>query len=706
MASSVNQDWKSVLGTAQQGLADAQALRKQQSEDFAPVRAELAAASLTVQDRQAEIAIITKQYAPNPPIESVAALEKAAIADPNNVAKQQAYRNAQALYSQQAAKLKQELTIANDKLQQAQARLTAAQKQVEARIDKIGETNDLINQYQKQINEANKQLGIQAAGTAPGTGNVNSATTTPAASGPGNPDIATTTAPQTGKTTSEPETLSGTSIVGLKRRPGETDAQFAARQQATIQALNTNQPAKIVQPITQPVTNGGIAEALKTAPAGTDWYLPGLKGNGANIAALHLKKNADGSFIAYSSKNPGATTKLTAEEAEAYFRTNGLTECNNPAFMPKPVVTAPTAQKTVSAPQGAPTTTTTAALPVDTKYTVAKGDTLSAIAKKYGITLQELLKANPQIKNPNLIKVGQVINIPGKVEENPPFDSSDIQLAQTVQSSFDQADFSGLVQDWRVRLALAPGADYLYMGKNPGIMQPLIATKGVVFPYTPQIVVNYQANYNPIDLVHSNYKVFQYTNSSVDQITITCEFTAQDVYEARYLLAVIHFFKTMTKMFYGQDTYPVRGTPPPLCYIFGLGGYQFSAHPLGITSFNYNLPNDVDYIKTTAPVSRFETNLEGNIEDSLNTLYTETGISNTMAQDRLGDGLQPGGTLPPPKFNYTPKDITTWVPTKIQLSIGCLPIMSRNQVSNYFSLEDYASGYLVKGTTRPGGGMW
>ena len=54
-------------------------------------------------------------------------------------------------------------------------------------------------------------------------------------------------------------------------------------------------------------------------------------------------------------------------------------------------------------------------------YKVVKGDTLSAIAKKYKITLAELKKLNPQITNPNVIKVGQVINIsnPTVVIEEP-----------------------------------------------------------------------------------------------------------------------------------------------------------------------------------------------------------------------------------------------------------------------------------------------
>jgi LysM repeat protein len=45
-------------------------------------------------------------------------------------------------------------------------------------------------------------------------------------------------------------------------------------------------------------------------------------------------------------------------------------------------------------------------------YTVAGGDTLSSIAKRYGITLRELIEAN-NIDNPNLIHVGQKLVIPG-----------------------------------------------------------------------------------------------------------------------------------------------------------------------------------------------------------------------------------------------------------------------------------------------------
>lgn len=47
----------------------------------------------------------------------------------------------------------------------------------------------------------------------------------------------------------------------------------------------------------------------------------------------------------------------------------------------------------------------------ETAYTVVSGDTLSAIANKYGMTLAGLLELNPKIKNPNLIHPGDVITV-------------------------------------------------------------------------------------------------------------------------------------------------------------------------------------------------------------------------------------------------------------------------------------------------------
>lgn len=49
--------------------------------------------------------------------------------------------------------------------------------------------------------------------------------------------------------------------------------------------------------------------------------------------------------------------------------------------------------------------------PVKKTYKVVKGDTMWKIAKDNGLTLAELILKNPQVKNPNLIYVGDVINL-------------------------------------------------------------------------------------------------------------------------------------------------------------------------------------------------------------------------------------------------------------------------------------------------------
>ena len=136
------------------------------------------------------------------------------------------------------------------------------------------------------------------------------------------------------------------------------------------------------------------------------------------------------------------------------------------------------------------------------------------------------------------------------------------QIYHTRQTATAQDQYNyGALRDWRVVLSLAPGANYLYRAENPGILSPLAETDGVIFPYTPQIQVQYTANYDQTDITHSNYKIYQYKNSNVDSVSITGDFTAQDTFEANYLLGVIHFFRSITKMFYGQDQNPNRGTP-------------------------------------------------------------------------------------------------------------------------------------------------
>ena len=244
--------------------------------------------------------------------------------------------------------------------------------------------------------------------------------------------------------------------------------------------------------------------------------------------------------------------------------------------------------------------------------------------------------------------------------------------------------------DWRVRLRLAPMAKYLYNAASPGVLQPLKTSDGVIFPYTPSIDTVYKAEYDAYTLTHSNYKGYFYKSSYVDAISLKCTFTAQSTGEANYLLAVITFFKAVTKMFYGQDA--ERGAPPPLTYLSGLGEYQFNEHPCLVQSFNYNLPADVDYIRANSALN-VGLNLIGQRDRQTVATASNFGGLNRLAAAALTKGALPT-PLPPPTLGT---NSPTYVPTKIDISITLLPVQSRSQVSKQFSLKSFANGDLIKG---------
>lgn len=342
--------------------------------------------------------------------------------------------------------------------------------------------------------------------------------------------------------------------------------------------------------------------------------------------------------------------------------------------------------------------------------TGASGATGAAIAGGSGATGPTPIDPNsPALGNAGPVEVTEPkINVgedtssdPGNTNNGLPGDIDDAQAEASYQ---DTVNFQKK-EDWRVRLSLSPGADYLYKVPNgqAGILNPLQETDGVIFPYTPTINVNYTASYDATNLTHSNYKIYQYQSSSVDSISIACDFTAQDTYEANYLLAVIHFFRSLTKMFYGQDENPKPGTPPPLVYLFGLGAFQFEAHPLVITNFSYNLPADVDYIRATNSFQNAGINQSPG---------TSRGDTSDPSQQRLTSGpnanIAPGGKAAPANFPPS-RDGTndpTYVPTKINISLSAYPIVSRYDISRNFSVKKYATGELLRGTTRSGGGIW
>jgi hypothetical protein len=267
--------------------------------------------------------------------------------------------------------------------------------------------------------------------------------------------------------------------------------------------------------------------------------------------------------------------------------------------------------------------------------------------------------------------------------------SSQVRQAQNQETNRSLAQMP-VNTDWRVVLRLAPGATYLYNAPQAGLLQPLKTTNGVVFPYTPSITTAYKANYSEYNLTHSNYRGYFYQNSYTDTLQLNATFTAQSTSDAAYVLAVIHFFRSVTKMFYGQDAQ--RGSPPPLVFLSGLGDYQFNNHPCVVSSFNYVLPADVDYISSGSP-----NNLGLNLQP-LQNLYSTTLNAISPTVTRLATAFLPKGaenevSAPLQALLSNP----TYVPSKIDIQLSLLPVQSRSQVSKQFSLKNFANGNLLKG---------
>lgn len=187
----------------------------------------------------------------------------------------------------------------------------------------------------------------------------------------------------------------------------------------------------------------------------------------------------------------------------------------------------------------------------------------------------------------------------------------------------------GAKNDWRVRLTCQ------WNIFNSPLFKLLENTGGVVWPYNPNITVSTKADYTAIPTVHSNYQSYGYKNSVVEDITISGDFTCETETDAAYWIAATTFFKTSTKMFFGEGA--LAGNPPIICNLTGYGSSIFDKVPVVVKSFQVDLKDDVNYIRCNT----FGTN--------------------------------------------------TWVPVMSTITVTVIPVYNRRKLRK-FSLEDYSRG--------------
>ena len=180
-------------------------------------------------------------------------------------------------------------------------------------------------------------------------------------------------------TTSTPGTGTGTSYTV---KAGDTLYAIALRYGVTVQAIvNANgltnaNLIRVGQVLTIPGT--GTPTTPTTPTTGTSYTVKA----GDTLYAIALRY--------------GVTV-------QTIINANGITNAN--LIRVGQVLTIPgTSTPTTPTPPTTPTT--------GTSYTVKAGDTLYAIALRYGVTVQQIVTAN-NITNANLISIGQVLTIPG-----------------------------------------------------------------------------------------------------------------------------------------------------------------------------------------------------------------------------------------------------------------------------------------------------
>lgn len=142
-------------------------------------------------------------------------------------------------------------------------------------------------------------------------------------------------------------------------------------------------------------------------------------------------------------------------------------------------------------------------------------------------------------------------------------------------------------------------------GFYSGILAPLMMTNGVLFPFSPTVSFTQNVDYNIVGggLVYTNQDYYAYQKTPNVQIAISGKFTVQNQYEGLYMLAVIQFFRTVSKMNFGEaaSTSGQAGQPPPILILNGFGTYMFNKLPCILTSHSFDYNEDIDTIDVTDP---------------------------------------------------------------------------------------------------------
>jgi hypothetical protein len=250
--------------------------------------------------------------------------------------------------------------------------------------------------------------------------------------------------------------------------------------------------------------------------------------------------------------------------------------------------------------------------------------------------------------------------------------------------------------DWRVRLSLPTWPSF----RTSPVLKPLKDAGGLVFPYTPQINISSGANYTRDPITHSNFAFHAFKNSEPGSIELTAPLNVEDSKQALYWIAAVHYLRSVSKMFAGND--PKAGNPPPIVFLNGYGNFVFKNVPVVVTKFSLQLPQDCDYIgcevrgSAAGAVAGVADSI-GGLADTLGSLGGELlgspgipGITSAISE-AAGVVGQVAGLLGTFGVGGSTSGGIAHVPTKSSLQLTLMPVYSRTSARK-FSLDRFVTG--------------
>nr|WP_272495785.1 cell wall hydrolase [Bacillus pinisoli] len=145
-------------------------------------------------------------------------------------------------------------------------------------------------------------------------------------------------------------------------------------------------------------------------------------------------------------------------------------------------------------------------------YTVEKGDTMSKIAREHNVSLEELAEANPQIKDLDLIYVGQVIHTEidtskmdenkvstrdTRLEKNAPSEQKSKEESTKIEST-NKISLSDYEIDLLARIVRAEAQGEPFEGKVAVATVVLNRLESPKFPNTIKGVIYQRGQFQPV----------------------------------------------------------------------------------------------------------------------------------------------------------------------------------------------------------------